>query len=196
MKRSAIICVLLGVLVAALAATAVAASEASWTTQKAEKVVVQSTLVQLPASQRAVLEEELLSQTRLAWALWLGAMDMGDPQAGVHYDPASRLQAGVYYNLASRFSSALRKVRTGLAIEQALCAGSGRASSAGRFARFSCSVTSESLDIPSVTFLPAADDELPAIVEDSSRIVGPVHARFSVRVSGPSTIGYSQIGIE
>ena len=196
MKRSAIICVLLSVLVAALAANAVAESRASWTTQKAEKVVVQSTLVQLPASQRAVLEEELLSQTRLAWALWLGAMDMGDPEAGVYYDPASRLRAGVYYNLASRFSSALRKVRSGIATEQARCAGSGRGSSEGRFARFSCSVTSEALDIPSVTFLPGADDELPAVVEDSARIVGPVHARFSVRVSGPSTIGYQQMGVE
>lgn len=196
MKRIAIICVLLGVVVAALAATAVAASGAIWTTHKAEKVVAQSTLVQLPASQRAALEQELLSKTRLFWALWLGAMDVGDPQAGVYYDPASRLQAGVYYNLASRFSSALRTVRTGLVTEQARCAGSGRASSGGRFARFSCSVTSESLDIPSVTLLRAADDELPAIVEDSPRIVGPAHARLSVRVTGPSEIRYRQIGVE
>ena len=196
MRSTAIICVLLGVFGAALAATAVAASGPNWTTQKAEKVVVQNTLVQLPASQRAALEQELLSQARLFWALWLGATDLGDPQAGVYYDPASRLQAGDYYNVASRFRRALQKVRAGLATEQARCAGSGRASSGGRFARFSCSVTSEMLDIPSVTLLPAADDELPAFVEDSPRIVGPVHARLSVRVSGPSTIGYRQVGIE
>jgi hypothetical protein len=196
MKRIAIICVLLSVLGAALAATAVAQSGAIWTTQKAEKVVVQSTLVQLPASQRAALEQELLSRARLFWALWLGAMDMGDPHAGVYYDPAARLQAGVYYNLASRFSSALRSVRDGLTTEQARCAGAGRASSEGRFARFRCSVTSESLDIPSVTLLPAADDELPAVVQDGSRIVGPMHARLSVHVSGQSTIGYRQMGVE
>lgn len=196
MKRSAIISVLLGVLVAAMAATAVAGSGTSWTTQKAEKVVVHSTLVQLPAGQRAALEQELLSNARLFWALWLGAVDMGDPQAGAYYDPAFRIQAGVYFNVASRFSSALRRVRAGLVTEQAQCAGSGRAASEGRFSRFSCSVTSEPLSIPSVALLPAAADELPTFVEDTPSTIGPVHARLSVHVSGPSTIGYRQIGIE
>jgi hypothetical protein len=195
MKRIAIVCILLGVLGAALAATAVAESGTIWTPQKADKVVVQSTLVQLPAGQRAALEQELLGRARLLWALWLGAVDMGDPQAGAHYDPAARIQAGVYYSLASRFRSALRKVRDGLPTDEARCAGAGRASG-GRFARFSCSVTSESLDIPSVTFLPAAEGELPAVLEVSSRTVGPLHARLSVRVSGPSTIRYRQIGFE
>ena len=100
--------------------------------------------------------------------------------------------ATLYAKLALRYSSALRKVRSGLAIERARCVGIGRAQ-AGRFARFRCAIMSEPLSIPSTALLPAPAGELPAVAEGTPKIVGPFDADLAVRVTGRSTMTSQQL---
>ena len=179
MKRTTVIIIALAGL--SLAVTATASTSALWTTQKAERTVVRSTLLQLPSTDRAALEQELSYSVTLFTALGLAAEEMGNAQA-----------VTVYAKLALRYTTALRKVRGGLAIERAQCVGVGRAH-VGRFAGFRCMITSEPLSIPSIALLPAPADELPAVLEDTPKVVGPFHAKLAVRVTGRSTMTSQQL---
>lgn len=179
MKRITVIIVALAGL--SLAVTATASTSTFWTRQKAEQTVIRSTLLQLPSTDRAALEQELAYSASLFTALGLAAEEMSNAQA-----------ATLYARLALRYTTALRKVRDGLAIERARCAGVGRAQ-AGRFARFRCKIMSEPLSIPSIVLLPAPADELPAVDEGTPKIAGPFHANLAMRVTGRSTMTSQQL---
>lgn len=157
----------------------------TWTEAKAARVVVKDARVQLAPSEQSALEQELRGAMLLYQLLVVDAESVGDMQAAARYN-----------SLASRYSTAWWNVRVGLGVANAECRGSSQSAKGGRFNRFLCSATSESLDIPSVTLVPAPDGEMPAVVEGEARTLGPVQARLSVRVTGRSTIGYRQIVVE
>ncbi len=98
-------------------------------------------------------------------------------------------EASVYYELAYRYARALRKVRGGLEIDAADCSGSGRAATGRRFTGFRCSVTSESLEIPSAEL--AEDGRIS--LEGEPRNVGPIDAQLDVRVTGTSSFAFRKV---
>ena len=94
--------------------------------------------------------------------------------------------------IASRFSKALAAVRSGSKVDAADCRGSGRAAKGRRFSHFSCAVTSQALEIPSVELVYSEGAELPTVIEESPFILGPWKARLDVRVVGRSAMRYAQ----
>lgn len=174
MKRIAIISVTLATLGAA--SFAAAATGAFWTPTKAERMVSRDTLLRPSQSDRADLEHELNRSMGLFAGLHVAALDEGNAEAAARYG-----------YLVARYSSALRKLRTGLAIEAARCAGAGTARQ-GQFARFHCQIRSEAFAVPSWTLIPGPDGEPLSVTEGLPRVIGPFHAQLLVRVTGTRTM--------
>ncbi len=170
-----------------LASTSIALAadiRVSWTASKAAKVVTREATVRLPAQTRASLETEL----RNAVVLYRLLEETAAEQRGGYASPLpSRI-----HNLRYRFSTVLKQVQRGVAIEEAACDGIGAAKGANRFTRFRCAVTSEELEIPSSEVI-WEGDTITAVIEREPRIEGPFQARLVVRVSGRSTITHRQI---
>ena len=172
----------LGVAAIIFASTSVALAHTTswaWSEQKAEQIVARDAKVKLQRSERIKLESELLASVRLYGGLALAAAET----------QASGTPFGV---LASRFSKALAAVRSGSKIDAADCRGSGKATTGRRFSRFSCAVTSQALEIPSVELVYSEGAELPTVIEGSPRILGPWKGRLDVRVVGRSAMRYAQ----
>jgi hypothetical protein len=157
---------------------------ASWTESKAEKIVTRDATVRLSAQERASLESELRAaviQYRLL------------EQTAAEQEGDYGLQASRIHNLRYRFSTALKQVQRGVAIEEAACDGTGAASGGtNRFKQFRCAVTSEELAIPSAQVV-WENDRITGVVESEPRIEGPFQARLEVRITGKSTISHRQI---
>jgi hypothetical protein len=151
----------------------------AWSEQKAEQIVARDAKVKLQRSERVKLENELLASVRLYGGLALAAAET----------QTSGTPFGV---LASRFSKALATVRSGSKIDAADCRGSGKATAGRRFSRFSCAVTSQALEIPSVELVYSEGAELPTVIEGSPRMLGPWKGRLDVRVVGRSAMRYAQ----
>ena len=151
----------------------------AWSEQKAEQMVTRDARVKLQRSERVQLENELLASVRRYYGL---AMAAGETQTG----------GTQFAMLAKRFSVALAAVRGGPQIDAADCRGSGKAANGRRFSRFSCAVTSEALEIPSVELVYSEGAELPTVIEGEARILGPWKARLDVRVVGSSAMRYAQ----
>jgi hypothetical protein len=176
--------VILAVVAVALASTSVAlAGSASWvwTEPKAERIVKNDATVRLQGPDRA-LEAQLRASARLYGGLALAALEMNDPIA-----------AGVFRNLADRFGKALDAVQGGVRIKGAACKGSGAAEQGRRFKRFRCAATSRSVEVPSVELIGLGKEELPTVVEEPARLLGPWRAQLDVRVTGRSAMRYRQI---
>jgi len=156
---------------------------ASWTESKAEKIVTREATVRLPAQERASLESELRTAVMQYGLLEQTAAE----QEGSYGQQASRL-----HNLRYRFSTALKQVRRGVAIEEAACDGTGAASGGNRFTHFRCAVTSLELEIPSALVI-WENDRITGVIESEPRIEGPFQARLDVRTTGKSTISHRQI---
>jgi hypothetical protein len=140
--------------------------------------VTKQAAVRVPPSQRAALEKELQQGFALYRALELEAELEGELFA-----------AATFHHLAFRHTHELRKMLNALTVESAQCTGLGARVKPNRYRRFRCSVTSESLTIPSATLVETGA-KLPHVVEGRPRVVGPFRARLSVRATGPSTIAY------
>ena len=153
----------------------------AWTATKAERIVARDAVVRFGPSQRAALESELGALVREYLAL--------ENTAGAEEDDYGYLPSRLH-NLRYRYSTALKAVRAGLPVATATCRGSGGASG-GRYTRFGCDVVSEKLRIP-VAEVTWTDGRISQVVEREPRIVGPLAARLSVRVSARSAIRYSQ----
>jgi hypothetical protein len=157
---------------------------ASWTESKAEKIVTRDATVRLPAQERASLESEL----RAAVIQYRLLEQTAAEQEGDYGPQASRI-----HNLRYRFSTALKQVQRGVAIEEAACDGTGAANrGTNRFKQFRCAVTSEELEIPSAQVF-WENDRITGVVESEPRIEGPFQARLEVRITGKSTISHRQI---
>jgi hypothetical protein len=172
----------LGIAGVVFASTSVALAQSTrwaWTEKKAERIVARDATVQLQASERATLENELLASVRLYNGLAFAARDVGDAAA-----------LGTFESLAYRFRAALEDVRGGLEIEAAACRGAGKALKGQRFTRFQCAVTSEVLEIPTAELSYPEGAALPTVVEGAPRMLGPWQARLDVRVTGSSAIAY------
>ena len=181
MKRTfAIALLVMSVATVLVASAALAGSAPAWTQSRAQQIVVRDATFRLPASQRASFEGELHQAVARFRGLEWGALDERD-----------FLGAGIYRGLTARYSSALRKVQYGLALDAAECIGS-RTVGDGRFRRFRCVVTSEVLQIPSSDLL-FSEEGLPTIVERESVSLGPFRAQLDVRVSGRSAITFRQL---
>jgi hypothetical protein len=69
----------------------------------------------------------------------------------------------------------------------------GKATQANRFKHFRCSVTSETLEIPTAVIVPPKPgSELPTAIPGPPRIVGPLEAQLEVHVIGRSAMRYAQ----
>jgi hypothetical protein len=148
---------------------------------KAKQIVMKKATIRFPLRERAALEEEL--RTARAYYRVLELVGFGE---GSEY-------AVIYHDLAHRYGLALRTVQSGLKIDEAGCTGSGSAGRRNQFNHFRCSVTSDVLEVPSVTIVPSEAGGLPAVVEGRPRRIGPFQARLNVQVSGKSRISYRQI---
>jgi hypothetical protein len=151
----------------------------AWSEQRAEQIVARDAKVKLQRSERVKLENELLASVRLYNGLALAAAE-------------SQVSGTPFGVLASRFSKALAAVRSGSKIDAADCRGSGKATQGRRFSHFSCAVTSQALEIPSVELVYSEGAELPTVVEGSPRILSPWKGRLDVRVVGRSAMRYAQ----
>ncbi len=87
---------------------------AAWIGWKAEKIVVRDATVRLPAQERKSLETEL----RMTVANYRLLEETAAQQHGENEQPAGKL-----HNLRYRFSTALKRVQQGLAIDKAACVG-------------------------------------------------------------------------
>ena len=150
----------------------------AWTESKVTRIVERNARAALPASERASLAMQLRNDVAIlrALQLWAGSENHED-------------LFWVSLGYGNRLQSALDSVESGLAIARADCTGSGRSIAANRFKRFYCLVTSEVLRIPSVR-IEISDGEMPAIVEDEPRLVGPVLTQIRVRITGKSSFAY------
>lgn len=167
------------------ASTSIALAQATsmaWTESKAEKIVTRDATVRLPSVERRALESELRAAVVQYLTLEHSARESGDERLG------SRL-----HNLSYRFSTALRKVQTGLQIDALECAGAAAAVAGDRFRRFRCGATSEVLEIPTAA-VTWDEERITAVVEGEPQIAGPFAVRLNVRVTGKSTIAYQQVG--
>jgi hypothetical protein len=151
----------------------------AWTKARAETVVERDAIVRFPAKERGALESELRAKVREYIQLENAAAEHD-----YEYLP-SRL-----HNLRYRYSTALKAVRAGLPVASATCTGAGSAVR-GRFARFTCNVTSDTLRIP-VAEVTWEWDRITRVVELEPRVVGPLTARLSVRVEARSAITFAQ----
>ncbi len=174
-----VICFALVIGVGTAAASAGKSGPTAWTESKAERLVLGRATVRLAGEDRAALVEELREAVGLYWMLALEAT-----VANEGHDVAS-----VYVQLAYRYGRALVRVRDGLGIEAANCSGAGVAANGRRFTSFRCSVTSESVEIPSVEL----DGNGDTPVEGEPRSVGPIDAQLEVRVTGTSTFAYRKV---
>jgi len=180
--RTIALAALVGAAFGIFAASAAAiGTNMAWTEAKAERVVVRDATVRLSPMQRGPLEQQLLGSVRQWSALELGAQNDGNARV-----------AARAHSLAYRYSTLLAKVREGLDLEQASCSGYGQAVAGGRFTRFRCHVTSESLLIPSAQAVVSADGEIADIVEGAPQAIDPVVAWLMVRTTGKSAISYRQ----
>ena len=153
----------------------------AWTTFKAEKIVTRDATVRLPSVERIALESELRAAVMQYSTLELSALEGGDERLG------SRL-----HNLRYRFSTALRKVQSGLHIDALECAGAAAAVAGDRYRRFRCGATSEMLEIP--TAVVTWDGQgITAVIEGEPQFAGPFAVRLNVRVTGKATIAYQQV---
>jgi hypothetical protein len=178
MRRILAICSI-GVFAIAGASTAIAA-DFTLTESKAERMLVRQGTVHLAPADRASLERELRQGVARFRALEVAATDAGNVEAWWTYNYA-----------ASRYFLALEKVRGGLDIKAAQCAGIGRSVERGHFKRFDCMVTSEIFRIPTTELGASGDDGLPTVVEREPRDIGPLLTQVRVRVTGKSKIAYS-----
>ena len=154
----------------------------SWTEPKAAKMVKRDARVMVPTAERTLLERELRDSIRTFVVGQLigrdGDAQLPDPE---HYAPAN-------------YRRAREKLRDGLAIESAICRGSGPAR-AGRFKHFRCSVTSEVLEVPKRAIAPPTEEGgPPTVILGPSRFVGPLRAQLDVHVTGRAAIKYRQVG--
>ena len=166
------------------ASTSIALAQATsiaWTETKAEKIVTRDATVRLASAERSALESELRAAVIRYSTLEHSALESRDERL------ASRL-----HSLRNRYSTALRKVQTGLRIDALECAGVATAIAGDRFRRFRCGATSEVLEIPvaEVTWDP---ERIISVVESQPRVEGPFDARLNVRITGKSTIAYQQV---
>ncbi len=156
---------------------------AAWIGWKAEKVVIRDATVRLPAEERRSLETEL----RMTVAIYRLLEETAAQQHGRYEQPAATI-----HNLRYRFSTALERVRQGLAIDKAACVGTGATSADNRYKRFRCAVTSAELEIPSAV-VTWEGDLITGVVEGEPRMMGPFEARLDVRVTGRATIAARQV---
>jgi hypothetical protein len=168
-----------------LAGTSIALAHSTrwaWTESKVEQIVIRDATVRLPR-EAASLQNQLRTSMAYYRTLELGAVS-GEGGA----------DAGLYHNLAYRYERALRKVRSGLEIDDIECAGSGPAVRRDHFKHFRCRATSEMLEIPSAVTVASEDGQLPAVIEGPPHKLGPFQAQLGVHVTGKSRIAYRQIG--
>ena len=139
----------------------------------------------LAPSARATLDAEILAGARQFNALVLAA---NDPVWSSGEAPDIEA-AAAFRRLAEQHRAALWKVRYGLDIEGSDCKGSGQARG-GRYLRFRCQVTSETLELPSVELVWPEDGGLPSVIEHEPRRLEEIQARLSVSVTGVSTASF------
>lgn len=161
-------------------ARAVTAS-APWTQAKAGRIVERDATVRFSPSARAALESELLTLEREYRQLENAA---GATEEHYGYLP------GRLHNLRYRYSTALKTVRAGLPVATATCLGAGRPVR-GRFMRFTCDATSQTLRIP-VADVTWEDGRIAGVLEREPRVIGPLRAGLSVRVTSKSRMAFSQ----
>ena len=138
MKRIVgVICVVLTATVGVSLAAGATSPGNAWLVPKAERMLKSNAEVGLPVAEKAVLESELRQRVAMFNGLQMWALDAGDENAWWTY--------GVY---ANRYEHALRVVDSGLRIEVANCAGSGRSLQPGRYGRFHCLATSRGTEHP------------------------------------------------
>jgi hypothetical protein len=173
----------IGLMGALLASTSIALARNTpwaWTPPKAAKVVRSDATVQLPPAEKAFLESELKQAVRLYRLLAIAAGEAGDSDA-------------VFGELYRQNLLAIRKVRNGLGIVAAACKGAGKATQANRFKHLRCSVTSETIEIPTAVLVPPEPgSELPTAIDGPPRIVGPFEAQLDIHVTGRSSMRYAQ----
>ncbi|MET0938629.1 MAG: hypothetical protein ABWY51_05340 [Gaiellaceae bacterium] len=176
--------ILIGLIGALLASTSIAQAHNTrwaWTESKAAKMVTRDATVKLAVGERASLTAELNDAVRLYGALVFAAQQVGDGSA-----------MATFQGVLARYVSARHQVRSGVEIDAAACKGSGAALQGNRFKHFRCSVTSVVLEIPQ-TALDYGDQELPAVIEGSPRIIGPLAASLDVHVAGKASIAYREV---
>jgi hypothetical protein len=162
-----------------VASVATAAQVWTLTETKAERMLVREGTVHLAPADRTSLEGELRLEVARFRGLEMAAGEMGNTEAW-----------WIYNSVASRYFLALQSVRRGLEIENAACAGAGKATGGNRFQRFNCLATSEVLYVPSTELEISGDDGLPTVLEGAPRKVGPLITQVRVRVTGKSAIEY------
>ena len=101
-------------------------------------------------------------------------------QHGENAQPAGRI-----HNLRYRFSTALKRVQQGLAIDKAACVGIGASSADNRYKRFRCAVKSAELEIPSAV-VTWEGDLITGVVEGEPRMLGPFEANARRPCHGPA----------
>ena len=171
---------LVGIVLASTSAALAHNTPWSWSPPRAAQMVVSDAIVQLPAAERAALEAEI-GKARSEYLLAeMIASEEGDWFA-----------AGMYHNLVSRLTKALDKIRQGFGVDKARCAGVGRAAK-GRFKHFRCSVSSLSVEIPTVASI-ERDGDKQIVVEGPPRLVGPLVAQLDVHVRGKMAISYRRL---
>jgi hypothetical protein len=184
MRKETLMARVIGVMCTIVTAVAVVgvangASPLAWTAPKAERMLVQRAAVGVPASEKALLVEELRRSVAQFRALQTWAQDAGDEAA-----------FWTYFGWANRYDAALRSVERGLSIAAAACIGSGREITAARYSRFDCLATSEVVRIPSTSLGESDGAMLPSVVEGESRELGPFVLQVRVRVTGNSSFRY------
>jgi hypothetical protein len=175
---------IIGVMCAIVTAVAVVgvangASPLAWTAPKAERMLVQRAAAGVPASEKALLVEELRRSVAQFRALQTWAQDVGDEDA-----------FWTYVGWANRYDAALSYVERGLRIAAAACTGSGRAITTARYSRFDCLATSQVVRIPSTKLGESDGTALPSVVEGEARELGPFVLQVRVRVTGRSSFSY------
>ncbi len=164
----------IGILAASASVAVAHNTRYAWTTTKAQVVLEYEATIALPPSLKASLTEELEIQLAQFKLLALTAQD----------ERKDWLAAGTYANYIMRFRQALAKVRAGLSIDTAECAGTGKVLSGKRYKHFRCAATSAVLEVPDVELRVLVEGALPEVVEGPIRRIGPLEAVFGVHVTG------------
>jgi hypothetical protein len=144
-------------------------------------MVTRDATVKLAVGERASLTAELNDAVRLYGALVFAAQQVDD-----------RTALATFQAVLARYDRARDQVRNGLGIATAACKGSGVALQGRRFKHFRCPVTSVVLEIPR-TEVVYGDQELPTVIEEPPRIIGPLEASLDVHVAGKASIAYRQV---
>jgi hypothetical protein len=174
----------IGVMCAVVTAAAVVgvangAAPSAWTAPKAERMLVDSVKVQVPATEREPIERELRQELLRYGALALAAAELGDSRASLSY-----------HRVADEYRRALQLLLAGIDIADADCVGAGRALATKRFRRFDCMVASDVQSIPTTELGSAVDGDLPSVVRLEPRRVGPFMTWVQVRVTGKASFAY------